>query len=125
MGKTDQWVIITMGFLILLHLSVLAIGYFTANVAYLAAFTNLAAGVSIILYWVIRQIQIEQHIIETRELVVLLGEVLVLSAAAFYITTSQRDTWFKVLQYIFFGIHLFALSLGLIFMLTFKMNKLI
>jgi hypothetical protein len=124
MSKPDQWVIITIGLLILLHLSVLAIGYFTARFAYLSAVQNAAAGVSIILYWAIRQLQIEQHTIETRELIVLLFEVVVIAAAVFYIGTSQRDSWLRVMQYIFFGIHLLALVLGLIFMLTFKMNKL-
>jgi len=121
MNKTDQWVIITIGFLILLHLSILVIGYFISRVAYLAAFMNVAAGASIILYWVVRQIQIEQHTLETRELVVLVGEVLVISAAAFYIF-NQSSHSLKILQYIFFGIHLLVLIGGLIFMLTFKMK---
>ena len=125
MSKSDQGVIITIGLLILLHLSILTIGYFTAKFTWLAAVMNLAAGVSIILYWTIRQIQIEQHTIEGREIIVLLVEVLVISAALFYIVTNQKDNWLKVMQYIFFGIHLLALLLGLIFMLTFKMNKLI
>jgi hypothetical protein len=125
MGKSDQWVLITVGFLILLHVSILAIGYFAGKLAYLAAIVNLAAGVSIILYWAIRQMQIEQHTVQTREMVVLLGEVLVISFAAFYIFSNQSGNWLKIVEYTFFGIHLFVLILGLIFMLTFKINRLI
>jgi hypothetical protein len=125
MSKPDQWVIITIGLLILLHLSILIIGHFTAKFTYLAAVLNAAAGVSIILYWTIRQLQIEQPSIEAREIIVLLFEVLVISAAVFYLVTSQKQNWLRVMQYTFFGIHLAALILGLFFMLTFKMNKLI
>jgi hypothetical protein len=106
-------------------LSILVIGYFTAKFTYLAAVLNAAAGISIILYWIIRQLQIEQHYFESREIIVLLFEVLVIAAAVFYIATSQKQNWLRVMQYIFFGIHLVTLLLGLIFMLTFKMKKLI
>lgn len=124
MGKSDQWVVITIVVLILLHISILVIGYVTSKVAYLAAIINLAAGASLIGYWVIRQMQIQQHIIETREVIVLLGEVLVIGAAVFYIFSGQKGNWLKVTQYTFFGIHLFVLILALIFMLTFKMDRL-
>lgn len=103
MSKSDQGVIITTGLLILLHLSILTLGYFTAKVAWLAAVMNLAAAVSIILYRAIRQLQIEQHTIEFREIIILLVEVLVMSAAVFYIVTNQRGNWLKVMQYIFLG----------------------
>jgi len=125
MSRSDQWVVITIVLLILLHLSIFAIGYFTARLSYLAAVLNLAAGVSIILYWAIRQLQIEQHIIEPREIIVLLFETVVGGAAVFFIVSNQRDSWLRIMQWLFFGIHLTALVLGLIFMLTFKMNKLI
>jgi hypothetical protein len=125
MSKSDQWTIITIALLIILHLSILANGYFTTKLPYVASVLNLAAGTSIILYGVIRQIQIEQHTIELGEIIILLFEVSVIGDAVFYIVTTQKNNWLKVLQYITFGIHLLALILGLIFMLTFKMNRLI
>lgn len=125
MSKSDQWVIIVIGLLILLYLSILIIGYFTGRFSYLSALLNAATGTSIVLYWAIRQLQIEQHIIETREIVVLLFEVLVIAGAVFYVAGNQKHNWLRVMQCIFFGIHLAVLLLGLIFMLTFKINKLI
>ncbi len=124
MIKSDQWVIITISFLILLHLSIFAIGYFTGKFAYLAAFLNIAAGASIILYWATKQIQIVQHSIETREMVVLLFEVAVIGSAVFYIGIDHKHYWLKIMQHLVFGIHLTVLLLGLVFMLTFKLNKL-
>ena len=124
MGKSDQWVIITIALLILLHLSILAIGYFTTKLPYLASVLNLAAGISIILYWIIRQIQIEQHTIELREIIVLFFEVVVIGGAVFYMVATQKNNWLKIMQYLFFGMHLLVLIVGLIFMVTFKMNKL-
>jgi hypothetical protein len=125
MSKSDQWVIIAISLLILLYLSILAIGYLTGRFSYLSAFLNAATGTSIILYWAIRQIQIEQHTIETREIIVLLFEVLMVAGAVFYVVGNQKHNWLRVMQGIFFGIHLAALLLGLIFMFTFKINKLI
>ena len=124
MVKTDQWVIITIILLILVHLSIWAIGHFTHKFAYLAAILNIAAGASVILYWVIRQMQIEQHFIESREIMVLLFEVVVIVLAVMYLLATQKSQGLKVMQAIFFGLHLTVLVLGLVFMLTFKMNKL-
>jgi hypothetical protein len=124
MSKSDQWVIIAICVLILLYLSTLVIGNLTGRFSYLSAFLNAFTGASIILYWTIKQIQIEQHIIETREIIVLLFEVLMVGAAVYYVAGNQRHNWLRVMQCIFFGIHLAALLLGLIFMFTFKINKL-
>lgn len=123
MSKPDQWVIIIIGILILLHLSVLAIGYFTARFSWLAALLNTAVAVSVILYWVIKQIQVEQHTIELREMIVLLFEAGVIAAAVYYLAAAKPG-WAGVSQVIVWGIHLAVLILGLIFMLSFKMNKL-
>jgi hypothetical protein len=125
MSKSDQWVIIAICVLILLYLSILVIGNFTGRFSYLSAFLNAVAGTSIILYWAIKQIQIDQHIIETRELIVLFFEVLIVAGAVYYVVGNQKYNWLRVMQCIFFGIHLAALLLGLIFVLTFKINKLI
>jgi len=125
MSKSDQWVIIIISVLILLYLSILVIGYLTGRFSYLSSFLNAATGASIVIYWVIKQIQIEQHFIDTREIVVLLFEALVVTGAVFYIGSNQKYNWLRVMQSIFFGIHLTVLLLGIIFMFTFKINKLI
>jgi hypothetical protein len=124
MSKSDQWVIIAICLLILLYLSILVIGNLTGKFSYLSAFLNAVTGTSIILYWAIKQIQIEQHIIETREIIVLLFEVLMVAGAVYYVAGNQKHNWLRVMQCIFYGIHLAALLLSLIFMFTFKINKL-
>ena len=125
MSKSDQWVIIAICVLILLYLTILVIGNLTGRFSYLSAFLNAVTGTSIFLYWAIKQIQIDQHIIETRELIVLFFEVLIVAGAVYYVVGNQKYNWLRVMQCIFFGIHLTALLLGLIFMFTFKINKLI
>ena len=125
MSKSDQWVIIAICVLILLYLSILVIGNLTGRFSYLSAFLNAVTGTSIILYWAIKQIQIDQHIIETRELIVLFFEVMIVAGDVYYVVGHQKYNWLRVMQCIFFGIHLAALLLGLIFMFTFKINKLI
>ncbi|MFZ1678989.1 MAG: hypothetical protein WBP41_14765 [Saprospiraceae bacterium] len=124
MSKSDQWVNIILIGTIILYLSIWAIGYKAHKFAYLASIVNIVSGAAILLYWVIRQIQITQHIFELREILVLLFEVVVIACGIFYILSSQRGGGLKILQYLFFGIHLTVLVLGLIFMITFKMNRL-
>lgn len=124
MSKSDQWVNILIIGSIILYLTVWAIGYKGHKFAYLASILNLISGGAILLYWVIRQIQISQHIFEMREMLVILFEVVVIACAILFILSSQRNGGLKVIQYIFFGIHLSVLVLGLVFMLTFKMTRL-
>jgi hypothetical protein len=124
MSKSDQWVNIILIGTIILYLAIWAIGYKTHKFAYFASILNLVSGGIILLYWVIRQMQITQHIFEMREMLGLLFEVVVIACAILYILSSQRTGGLKVMQYIFFGIHLIVLVLGLVFMMTFKMNKL-
>ena len=125
MSKSDQWVNVSLVLLILIYLSIWIVGYFSNKLSYLMSFLNLIASVSIILYWAVREMQIKQHIIELREIIVLSFEVIAIGCAVYSLVASQGNNSAKVMQYIFFGIHLSALMLALIFMLTFKLNKLI
>ncbi len=125
MSKSDQWINITVVVFILLHLSIWVVGLLTNKLSYLTACLNLVAGISIIVYWVQKQLRIDQHYIELREIIVLCFELLVVGCTLYSFITRQWDNGIRIAQYIFFGIHLAALLLFLIFMLTFKMNKLI
>lgn len=125
MSRSDQWVNISLGLIILLYVSVLAIGYYINKLLCLVSLMNLFAGISLILYWAIRQIQIQQHTIEFREILVLGFETLVIACAIYTLMTSMQGSWLRITQYIVFGIHLLLMVLGLIFMLTFKMTRLI
>ena len=124
MVKTDQFVIITIVLLILVHLSIITIGFFTHKFAFMAACLNIAAGASVILYWVIRQLQVEQHYYDIREIMMLLFEVVVIVLAFMYILSTQKSQGLKVMISIFFSIHLIVLILALVFMSSFKMTRL-
>ena len=124
MNKSDQWVNLVIVIFILIYLAVLIIGNFTHKFASLAAMLNMATGASVILYWVIRQLQIQQHYFDNREIMLLFFEAMVIILAAMYIFSVQKNHGVKVMQSIFFGIHFIVLVAGLLFMLTFKMTKL-
>ena len=125
MIKSDQSVVIIMGLLILLYLSVWAVSYFTGKLFYFMSILNLASAAAIILYWTVRQLKIQQHTIELRDIVVLGAELIVIACAVYVIAAGNKFNWLKVVQYILFAIHFLLLLLALIFMLTFKMNRLI
>jgi hypothetical protein len=121
----DQLVNVSLVLLILLYISIWAIGYFTDKLFYLISLLNLLSSISIILYWALREIQIKQHIIELREIIVLSFEVIVIGCVAYSFVTRQGHGWTKIIPHVFFGIHFLVLLLALIFMLTFKLNRLI
>ena len=125
MSKSDQWINITVVVFILIHLTIWIVGFLTNKLSYLTASLNLVAGMSIIVYWVQKQLRIEQHYIEFREIIGLCFELLVIGCTVYSFITRQWDNGIRIAQYIFFGIHLAVLLLFLIFTLTFKMNRLI
>lgn len=124
MSKIDQWANLIIIGSIILYLAIGVIGIKGHKFAYLASIINVCTGGVILLYWVVRQIQITQHIFEMREILFLLFEVVVIACAIMFIMSSQRGSGLKVIQYIFYGIHFTVLILALIFMMTFKMNRL-
>ncbi|MDN3657925.1 hypothetical protein QWZ08_19890 [Ferruginibacter paludis] len=124
MSKSDQWVIITVVAILLLHIVVWIIGYRTNKLILFTAAVNLLSGASIIIYWSVRQLMVTQHYIETREVIVLAFEIVVIACAVYTIVAGQKSNLLKVSQYAFFGIHVTVLIAAFIFLLTFKMNKL-
>ena len=75
-------------------------------------------------YWVIKQLQIQQHHVELREMLVLGIEVLIFFVAVYAIVSGNKYKWMTTMQYILFGIHLLVLVIAVVFMFTFKINKL-
>jgi hypothetical protein len=125
MSNPDKVVIIIMLLLITIHLGVAVAGFITGRLLFLMTLLNLIAGLSIIIYWIQKQLRISQHIFEGREVLGLILELIVVGCGMYVLSKNHAVNFFKVLQYIFFSIHLLLLILALIFMLTFKMNKLI
>ena len=91
MSKSDQWVSIILVVLIVIHFSTWIIGFVTNKLSYLTAVLNLVAGLSILLYWGQKQLRIQQHYIEPREIIVLSFELLVIGCTVYsFITTTNR-----------------------------------
>lgn len=124
MNKTDLLVISMVVLIIFIHLSVVFIQFFSNKFLYLMPVINLVAGLIVFIYWTQKQLSIRQHFFDTREIMVLCFEAIVVGCAVYCIVHRQWNNWLKVLQYLFIAIHVSALLLFLFFMLTFKMNKL-
>ena len=125
MVKSDQLVITIIVALLIVYITVWVAGYFSHRISYLFSFLNAAAAMCLICYWAIHQLQIQQHAVETREMAVVLLEMLVTVISIYTIVLHPVSMPFKVTQYIIFGIHFIVLIAALVFMLTFKMNRLI
>jgi hypothetical protein len=124
MNKSDQWVVINVVAMLLLYIAVWLIGYRTHKLNLFTAAVNLLTGSFIIIYWVVKQLRITQHHFELREFMALGLEAILIGCAIYTIIAGQKINWLKVTQYVFFGIHFTILIAALIFLLTFKMNKL-
>jgi hypothetical protein len=125
MNKSDQWVNVMLAILILIHFSILIIGLIIHKLPVLIPLLNIAVAFSIIVYWIQKQLRIEQHFIDVKEMIVLGMEAVVIATAVYFTNTAQRDQSLKVMQYIIFGVHLTCLVLFIVFMLTFKMKRLL
>lgn len=125
MSKTDQQANCILGTLILIYLSVLVISITGNKREWLITLLNLLSALSIIIYWAWKQMRIKQHFFELREIIVLCFELSIASIAAYLLISGSHPNTVTILQYIFFGIHFLSLVLFFIFMLTFKMKRLI
>ena len=124
MSLEDRWIIIGLVIVILVHFAALIIGHYANKLSYLISILNLAIALSILAYWIINEIQVQQHAIELREIVVLIFEVIVAVSALYNIISANYNKPLRILQHIFFGVDLIVLITALIFMLTFKITKL-
>jgi hypothetical protein len=124
MIKSDEGIVIIMLLLVLLYLSVWAMGYFIHKLPHFISTLNIATVLVLLGYLAIRQLQVQQYHFELREMIVLGIEVFIFFAAIYAITSGNKYKWITTKQYVVFGIHLLLLLLGLVFMFTFKINKL-
>ncbi|MGN6531553.1 MAG: hypothetical protein ACTHK0_07355 [Ginsengibacter sp.] len=125
MNKSDKCIIIAFALSILINIIVFVAGLIKHKVALYFSVINALTGLAIIVYWLQREMSVTQHFIEAREVMVLLAEALVIAISIYAISTASFTSWVKITQYIIFGIHFICLIFFLIFMLTFKFNKLI
>ncbi len=125
MSTTDKWITIIVVAIIVIYLGVLIAGIASHKLLSLISLVNLVTAISILVYWLQHQIRISQHIIDLLEIVGLCIETGVITCAALALKRIQYDGWLKIVQYLVFGIHLLALICFLLFMLFFKMNRMV
>jgi hypothetical protein len=125
MNKQDQWIVIVVICVILIQLLIWIGGYLTNRLAVFTAVVNIVAGLTILIYWLQKAVRIQQFTAESRELIVLMAELGVIAGGILMVLNANESKWLRIFNYLAFGIHLLALLLFLLFMLTFKMKRLI
>lgn len=125
MSRSDQWVLFIALAAVVTHISAFIAGLVTNRLPYLMSILNLACSLILVLYWIQKQLRITQHIFETREILVLCLEVTVVVVSVYSLASNTWNTSSRIFQYIVSGIHLLVLIAFILFMLTFKMKKLI
>ena len=110
--------------LVLLYGAIWAVGYLSHKLPCFLSTLNIATALAVLGYWATRQWQIKQHYFEWREMIVLGLELLIFVAAVYVMATGNKYKCLLTIQYFVFSIHFLALVTMLIFLLTFKMNKL-
>lgn len=123
MSKADQLISVILVVTILLYLSVLTSVLVYHKNSWLGLLNVVTAGM-VTAYWIQKQFRISLHIADPMEIAVLCFEIAVIGLCVYSILSKQNLTWINILQKIVFGIHLSALILFLVFMLTFKITKL-
>ena len=124
MVKSDQGVVIIMLLLVVLYLVIWTIGYFAQKLPLFIATLNIFTALAVVGYWAIRQLQIQQHYFDVREMTLLGIEIIICIAAIYSIASGNKYKWIITIEYAVFGLHLLALVIAVIFMFTFKMTKL-
>ena len=108
MTKSDQWVLITLSLLLLLHLSVCLLGYLNNKLFAATSFLNLLAALLLTAYWAVR------------EMTVLGIEVTIFITAVYAMASGIKYKWIITIQYIFFGVHLLVLVIAMLLCLLSK-----
>ena len=125
MSKADKWMIIILAVGILINISTWIAGLIKHKLVLYFSFLNAFTGFVLITYWIVRELKITQHFIEGREIAVLSFEALVIAVSVYAMSSASLSSWIKNVQYTIFALHLACLVLFLVFMLTFKLDRLI
>jgi hypothetical protein len=125
MSKSDKWVIILFIASILIHIGVWTLGIVRHKVLNYLSFLNGIAGLVLISYWIRNEVWSRKQGMEGREIAFLCVEGFIVFLSIYAIVSARIFPWLRIMQYTFFALHLLVLIVFLIFMLTFKMNKLI
>lgn len=124
MSNVDQLINIIVISSIAAFIAVWIAGAVKRKLLFYFSVLNAVSGLAIIAYWIQNELRITQHTIETREIAVLTLEALFVAVSIYSISAIRFQYTLKIIQYIIFGLHFSSLILFLIFMLTFKINRL-
>lgn len=122
MSTTDKQISAAVALVVLVHAIVLIAGLVSSSVG-IIVYLNLAVSVSLLLYWTQKQIRIQQHVMELREMTVLVFEALV-AGCSVYALIETPVGWLRVAHVVISGIHFLAALVFFTFLLTFKIKKL-
>lgn len=122
MSRSDKQTSGAVAAIILIHASILIVEWVSYHPVLLVGL-NLTVSASLLLYWIQKQIRIQQHVVELRETLVLAFEISVASLSS-YSLMEDPVKWVWVSHVIFSVTHLLAALAFFIFMLTFRMRKL-
>lgn len=109
---------------LILQLVVLTIRYKIKKPIISIAYVNASIAIGILLFWGIDTLFLKQHQFETREVFIGCLEVSVLLFALYAITGFHHKNYVKIINQIGFWFHVLATIGMLIFMYTFKIDRL-
>ena len=125
MNPSDFWFKIIFLSAITLYTIALVAGLINHRFPRYVLIINALSGLIVLIYWTNQQFRITQHYFELREMIFLGYETLTAALAIYSLYSYSVSNWLRVLQNVFFFIQ-FILLIGLgLFMLLFKMDKLI
>ena len=106
------------------QLATIAIGYIMQKTTLSISYLNAVIVIGIFIFWGINSLNVKQHNLEFRELVVICMEACILIFALYSIIGFHNKTYVKVINYIGFGIHLLCTAGMLYYISTFEFNRL-
>ncbi|MEP7259392.1 MAG: hypothetical protein ABI687_13415 [Flavitalea sp.] len=124
MSKSDKLVIIILSLSILLHVGAWMLGLWKHKLLQYISPLNAVVAIGFLGYWIQNELRITQHYIETREIVFLSLESLILVFSIYSLIAVQPGNWVRITHYVIFSLNLTAMVLFLIFMANFKITKL-
>lgn len=120
----DTTVTVAIVIVLICHVVSIAIGYKMEKTTLFISYLNAIVVIGILIFWVNKNLNIQQHHFEFRESAALCLEACILVFALYSIIGFHNNAFVKVINYVGFGLHLLATIGMLIFMSVFKMDKL-
>jgi hypothetical protein len=124
MSKSDQWIVFILSLFILLQVTVLIAGKIRGELIASVGILNLFVAALFIGYWIVRYFQVQVHIFDLWITLLLMAETGLILLTVYSVIVHYNHPILRFMQYFLFGFHLVASILFLVFMLSFKMNRL-